>query len=145
MTTFILHLIYSLKLFQETSKNNISLCHYREFYQLYYQLFSSIIEITCIYSNSSGCLSLINIFQENYYKKNQNKEFFNYTLFVMIQNEKLIDKIRDKKKYLVNIHQDIGNQKYNELFGKNIDYYRIIKSVNRKNSIKYNTSYYTIF
>ena len=132
MTLFILQFSYSLRLYKDTSQNNISLCHYREFYQLYYQLFSSIIEVTCIYSNSSGCLSLINVFQENYYKKNQEKEFFNYTLFVMIQNEQLAERIMDKKKYLVNIHQEIGNQKYKELFGKNIDYYRIIKNVDEE-------------
>ena len=132
---YIIQFSYSIKLFEDTSKNNISLYHYREFYQLYYQLFSSIIEVTCIYANSSKCLSLINIFQENYYKKNQEKEFFNYTLFVMIQNEQLVEKIMDKKKYLVNIHQDIGNQKYNELFGKNVDYYRIIKNITEEKII----------
>ena len=143
MTLFIIQFSYSLKLFSDTSKNSLSLYHYREFYQLYYQLFSSIIEVTCIYSNSSGCLSLINIFQDNYYQKNQNKEFFNYTLFVMIQNEDLAEKMMDKKKYLVNIHQDIGNQKYNELFGKNIGYYRIIKNVS-KDKIQLNITQVTM-
>jgi len=132
MILFIFQFTNAIKLIYSISKNNNSLCHYREFYQLYYQLFSSIIEVTCIYSNSSGCLSLVNIFQENYYKKNQDKKFFNYTLFVMIQNEQLFEKILDKKKYLVDIHQEIGNQKYKELFLKNVDYYRIIKSVNNE-------------
>ena len=147
LITFILFIAgfyYLNYLFITTSNNNIALYQYREFYQLYYQLFSSILSVGCIYTNEKDCSSLINIFQENYYKKNNNINFFNFTLFMMIQNENLVEKMMDKKKYLVNIHKDIGNKKYNELFGKNIEYLRITNNLTEDKSWRLNLTQVTM-
>ena len=129
---FICGFCYLNHLFITSSNNYICLYQYREFYQLYYQMFSSILSVGCIYINEKECTNLINIYQENYFGNNSN--FFNFTLFVMIQNEKLVEKMLEKKKYLVNIHKDIGNKKYNELFGKNIKYLRITTNLTEDKS-----------
>ena len=134
---FICGLYYLNHLYITSSNNYISLYQYREFYQLYYQMFSSILSVGCIYTNEKDCTNLINIYQENYFGNNNNNNFFNFTLFVMIQNEKLAAKILEKKKYLVNIHKDIGNKKYNELFGKNIKYLRITTNLTLDNASNY--------
>jgi hypothetical protein len=59
-------------------------------------MFSSIISVGCIYTNEKDCTNLINIYQENFFGVN-NSKFFNFTLFVMIQNEKLVEKMMEKK------------------------------------------------
>ena len=47
----------------------------------------------------------------------------------------------DKRNNLVNIHKNIGNQKYNELFSQNVEYYRISQSY-IKGKIIFSTSYF---
>ena len=135
---YICEFYYLNHLFITTSNNYIALYQYREFYQLYYQLFSSILSVGCIYTNEKDCINLINIYQENYFRYNNDSNFFNFTLLVKIQNEKLVEKMMEKKKYLVNIHKDIGNKRYNELFGKNIEYLRITNNLTEDKSWRLN-------
>ncbi len=65
---FICGIYYLNHLFITFSNNYIALYQYREFYQLYYQLFSSILSVGCIYTNEKDCTNLINIYQENYFE-----------------------------------------------------------------------------
>ena len=141
---FVCQFCYLNSLCIAISNNFIALYQYREFYQLYYQLFSSILSVGCIYTNENNCTNLINIYQENYFKNHNNSKFFNFTLYVMIQNEKLVEKMMEKKQYLINIHKNIGNKKYNELFGKNIEYLRISNSLTEDKIWRLNITKVTI-
>ena len=107
-------------------------------------MFSSILSVGCIYTNEKDCTNLINIYQENYFEINNDIKFFNFTLFVIIQNEQLVEKMMEKKKYLVNIHKDIGNKKYNELFGKNIEYLRITSNLTENKTWRLNITSVTM-
>ena len=129
----IVEYFYLKSLAKSTSNNNDSLLQYRELTRLYFQLFSSVLGVTCIFSNvylntEEECLRLIDIFTDNYFQGNKNK-YFNYTLYSIIQNEYLSKELIEKKKNLANIHKNIGNKKYNELFGKEIDYFRVSQTI----------------
>ena len=116
-------------------KNNNSLLDFREFSKLYFQLFSFILGIAYI-SNGDEYLRIIDIFSEQYFNElNPNEEYFNFTLYIMIQNKILAKSMMEKRSYLNNIHKFIGNNKYNELFGKEIEYLRVTQNV-------INNSYY---
>ena len=115
--------------------NNISLFQYNEFSKLYFQLFSSILSLVCI-GKDENCVTIVDYFI--YMNSKNNQDSFDYQAFVECINLNLADQIMEKRNYLVNIHKKIGNQKYNELFGKSINYSRIIQ-----NSIN-NTLYYNI-
>jgi len=147
LITFILFVceFYYLNILCITTSNNyIAFYQYREFFQLYYQLFSSILSVGDIYTNENDSTSLINIYQENYFKKYKNSKFFNFTLFISIQNKKLVEKMMEKKKYLTKIHKSIGNKKFNELFGKNIEYLRITSNLTEDKILRLNIAQITM-
>ena len=122
LISLIIEHFYLNSLENDTYNNNISLLEYRQFYKLYFQLFSSILEVACIFYKED-CIILTDIFTEKY--NIENYENFNYTLFVSIQNEILSKKLLEKRSNLANIHKCIGNKKYNKLFGKGVEYTRI--------------------
>ena len=121
---------FYLKYLQNNLKNNNNaLLDFREFSKLYFQLFSSILGVACIES-TNGCLRIVDIFTQQFFTQvNPDNEFFNFTLYVMIQNKILAKSMMNKRSYLTNIHKFIGNKKYNELFGKEIDYLRITQNI----------------
>ena len=119
--------LYSLQ--NDTYNNNNSLLEYRDFYKLYFQLFSSTIGVACILV-SDNCINLIDTFTNQYYGDNED-DYFNLTLFVIIQNKILAKDMMDKKVYLSNVHKTIGNKKYSELFGKKNNYFRVSQSINQ--------------
>ena len=55
--------------------------------------------------------------------------------FFVIQNSVLAKQMMEKKNYFVNIHKFIGKKKYDELFGKEIQYLRLSQSI-VNNSLK---------
>ena len=118
----IIEYFYLVSLKNVAYSNNNSLLEYREFYKLYFQLFSSTLGIACIYQNK--CITLAEIFIDKYLSDDP-EEYFNFTLFILIQNQILSQQLLEKKNYLNNIHKYIGNEKYNKLFGKEINYYRV--------------------
>mgnify|MGYP003571295802 CR=1 FL=1 len=113
---------YLVSLKNDNNSNNNSLLEYREFDKLYFQLFSSTLGIACIYQNK--CISLTGIYIDKYLSDNP-EELFNYTLFILIQNQILSKEFMEKRNYLNNIHKYIGNEEYNKLFGREINYYRV--------------------
>jgi len=124
--------LYSL---EYESKNNISsFLEYREFYKLYFQLFSLTLSVACVQEKSS-CRNLISYFTEQYFNDYPEDEF-NITNFFYMQNEILARKIMDKKSYINNIHSYVGTEKYQMFFGKTIDYIRISQTF-IKDDIKY--------
>ena len=122
----IIEYFYLISLKNGILNNNNSLLEYREFYQLYFQLFSSTLGIACIYQNR--CLTLTEIFIDKYFS-DTHEDYFNYTLFILIQNQILSKQLLEKRSYLNNIHKCIGSQKYKEIFGKEINYYRVSQNI----------------
>ena len=110
-----------------TYNNNQSLLEYIEFIKLYFQLFSSILSVACI-KTGNECLHITDVYSETIYNEIMN-EYFNYTSLIMAQSIVLAKSNMEKKNYLVNLHKNIGNEKYNELFGKIIDYYKVSQNL----------------
>ena len=96
---------------------------YTEFSKLYFQLFSSILSIACI-KKDNNCIKIIDYFV-NQYKAQNDQPQYDYESIVESLNIFLAQEIMENRNYLFNIHKRIGDKKYNELFGKNINYYRI--------------------
>jgi len=121
---------FYLKILQiKTINNNISYLEYREFYKLYFQSFTSILGLVCI--NQDGiCKRLINVYTEQYHMNYPSSGNFNFTKLVVIQNEILSKNILEKKNILIKIHQNMGKEAYNELFGNDINYTSIVQYSN---------------
>jgi len=125
----IIEYIYLYSLQNDTYNNNNLLLEYRDFYKLYFQLFSSTIGVACLLV-SNNSVNLIETFTNEYYANNED-EYFNLTLFVIAQNKILAKNMMDKKVYLSTVHKTIGNKKYNELFGKKNDFFRVSQNINQ--------------
>ena len=126
----IFEFFYLRTLESNSLNNNTSLLLYREFTKLYFQFFSSILAVTCIYADEdNNCIRLVDIFTIEYFGSEENENFFNFTLYVMIQNEILARDILEKRNSFVSIHKIIGTEKYNELFNQNIDYLRVTQNM----------------
>ena len=116
---------YLNSLQDDTNNNNNSYIHFREFSKLYFQLFSSLIGVSCLRYNNT-CLILTNIYTEKFFGDNPIE--FNYTIFAMIQNDILASLMLQRKNYLADIHKCIGDKNYDDIFGKEIKYFRITQS-----------------
>ena len=116
---------YLNKLQNETNNNNNSYIHFREFSKLYFQLFSSLIGVSCIKYHGK-CLILTNIYTEEYYGDKPIE--FNYTILAMIQNDILCTLILQRKNFLTDIHKYIGDKNFNEIFGQELKYLRIAQN-----------------
>ena len=113
--------------YQEKIFNNRSLfSDFNEFGNMYFRLFSSILGASCISSDNS-CFKIIKIFIDQYSSNLDND--FNFERMIMVQNEMLAKKLLDKKSNLYNIHKYLGNNKYNELFGRKIQYLRLTQNI----------------
>ena len=121
----IIEFIYLKILHSNSSNNNYSFIQFRDFYSLYFQLFTSVLGIACI-KTGTGCKNMISIYSklynENYAKKNG---YFDFFLFIKGQNQILAKIIMEKRNNLLNIHNNIGDKNYNEIFGQTIDYFHI--------------------
>ena len=111
----------------DNSKNNYNYLEFREIFQLYYQIFTSILGIICIQVNSSHCEDLATIYS-NTFDYDTIGGYFNFSLYIRGQSQVLSKKIMEKRSNLVNIHKNIGNDDYNEIFGKIVNYSRITQS-----------------
>ena len=60
---------------------------------------------------------------------NEEEDYFDYHLLFVRQNILLTEKIMEKRNNLVNIHKYIRNKNYNKLFGKKINFYRLIQNL----------------
>ena len=112
-----------------TINNNNIILEYREFYKLYFQLFTSTLGLVCIMQDGI-CKRLVTVYSNQYHMNNSQSGNFNFAKLVEIQNEILSQNILEKKSILVDIQKNIGSGTYNEIFGKSIDYKRIIQNSN---------------
>ena len=119
----IIQVIHLLDLKQGDFNNDYSLICFNEFYKLYFQLFSSILSIVCISYNSS-CVTIMSSYSQNTPGLDQ---YFNCSRFFYGQNQFLLKTLLDKKSKLVDIHQNIGRNKYKEIFEQKVVYTRISK------------------
>jgi hypothetical protein len=124
----ILESFFYQKFLTDINGNFYSYINFHDFAKLYFQLFSSIIGVSCI-SYNNKCYILSNIFTEQYFKENPSKGFFNYTIISQIQNDILSKLLLERRNNLVDIHKNIGNKEYNELFAKKINFLRISQNI----------------
>ena len=125
LIVLILQFINLKSLEKDIYNNNHSYIQFREFYSLYFQLFTSILGLTCIVKTDTDCKSLVSIYSEQYNNKEEEDEYFDFYLFIRVQTQILAAEIMSKRNNLVNIHRNIGNKKYNELFGQIVEYLRV--------------------
>ena len=128
IVSLILEYLFHKNLLNDINDNFYSYTNFHDFAKLYFQLFSSIIGVSCI-SYNNKCYILTNIFTEQYFKENPSKKFFNYTIISQIQNDILSKLLLERRNNLVDIHKNIGNKEYNKLFGKKINYLRISQNL----------------
>ena len=119
----IIQVIHLMDLKKGDFNNDYSLICFNEFYKLYFQIFSSILSITCIRFNSS-CINIMSTYSQ---KVPGLDYYFNCSQFFYGQNQVLLKSLLDKKSKLVDIHQNIGKNKYKEIFEQQIEYTRISK------------------
>jgi len=125
----------------DNSNNNYNYLEFREIFQLYYQIFTSVLGNACI-QNEFGCKSMVDFFSDMYdFEKIDG--FLDFGLFIKGQSQILADKIMNKRNNLINIHKNIGDQKYNELFGQVIKYERLTQNI-INNTIYFNITYMNI-
>jgi len=124
----ILEYLFYKKLLTDTGDNFYSYINFHEFSKLYFQLFSSIIGVSCI-SYNNQCYILTNIFIKQYFKENPSKTFFNYTIVSQIENDILSKLLLKRRNNLVDIHKSIGNKEFSVLFGKQINFIKISQNL----------------
>ena len=85
----------------DINNNHNSYINYRNFYRLYYQLFASILGVTCIPYNieTQNCRSFIQIFNE-VYSKNYPEYTFDFSEYLLVLNKYLAERIVEKKNEL---------------------------------------------
>jgi len=122
----IIQYFYFQKMENDINNNHNSYINYRNFYRLYYQLFASILGVTCIPYNieSQNCRSFIYIFNE-VYSKNYPENSFDFSEYLIVLNKFLTQKIVEKKNELSMINDYLGIEKYNELFHSNMSIIQI--------------------
>ena len=123
----------------DTTKNNYNYLEFREIFQLYFEIFTSILGITCI-KTESDCESLASIYSSQH---NSGDDYFNYSLLIRAQSQVLSQKMMNKRSNLNNIHRNIGTYEYNQIFGQNVKYIRLTQ-IFINNNIYYNLTYVNI-
>ena len=116
---------------------------FREIYSLYFQLFVTILSFTNIQIDDSNSKSQIE-FYSNQFDFDTIDGYFNFSSFVKSQSQLLAEKIMNKRSDLVNIHKNIGDKKYNEIFGQKIKFNRISHNYNQEGKIVLSISYVNI-
>ena len=108
----------------------------REFIRIYYKLFTSMLGVACIPEslNSTYCENYLEIFK-SYLEKRLGDSIFDITMYVLNQNDILVNKLMDIKDILPNLANLIGEEKYEKIVGKNMSYIDIGKK-NILNSTK---------
>ena len=128
LLTFTLEVIHLNQLKEENINNDYSIVKFDEIYKLYFQLFSSTLNVACLKMNN-GCKSIAS----NVIRDYENFHIFNFSYFLSAQNKLLAHDLLLKKSNLINIHKNIGNIKYKEIFDTKVNYKRISKTIIKGN------------
>jgi hypothetical protein len=118
------------------TNNHYSYINYRSFYRLYYQLFASILGVACIPESIDGknCRNFISIFNTVYAKGYPN-DSFNFTEYLLIQNQILSQKLMEGKANIIKINEYIGEKKYKEIFNSKIKNIQITQKIENQRTI----------
>ena len=119
--------IHLLSLEHGIEENNNTFLTYREFYKLYFQLFSMTLSIVCVDKDKSGCYNSISFYVKNYFDTHP-EDKFDILSFLNIQNYQLSLELMEKRSIFNNVYKYIGPIKFNEIFRKSVQYLRINKS-----------------
>ena len=120
LLTYILEIIHLNHLRDENINNDYSIVKFDEIYKIYFQLFSSTLSTACI-KMKDGCKSIASNRIKNY----ENFNNFNFSNFLSAQIKLFAHELLLKKNNLIKIHQNIGNEKYKQIFEYKINYTRI--------------------
>ena len=126
------------------TNNHNSYINYRSFYRLYYQLFASILGVACIPHeiDGSNCRNFISIFN-TVYSRGYPNQTFDFTEYLLLQNQILSEKLMEGKANIIKIHDYIGEDKYRELFYSKIKNIQITQRIENQKTI-YSTKETTI-
>ena len=106
---------------------NDTFIKFRKFSKYYFQLFSLTLSISCIYKDINECRNILSYYSDIYFKQYP-KETFNITLLLIIHSQRIVDKMMDKKGYTKEINELLGHKKFNEVFGRTLNYYHITQT-----------------
>ena len=120
--SLILEIIHLIQLTEINIKNDYSILKFDEIYKTYFKLFSNTLNTACI-KTENKCKSIA----QNYIINNENYNFFDFYLFLSAQNKLFLDDLLSKKSNLLAIHQNLGNEKFQEIFEEKVIYKRISK------------------
>ena len=123
----IIEYIHLMSLEKEIKLNNNTFLEYREFYKIYFQLFSMTLSVACVEEESSNCNNVVSYYIDQYYAKHP-EDKFDILSFLHIQNYAQSLHLIEKRNIFINIYKYMGAQKYNEIFRKPIEYLRINKT-----------------
>ena len=128
--------LYFNKLKHDAYNNNFSYINYRGFFRLYYQLFSSILGVACIPESigSSTCRNFISIFNK-VYSESYPENTFNFTEYLLVQNDILARRIMEEKANIIKINDYIGTKRYEELFNSKIKHIQINQRITKDGTI----------
>ena len=107
---------------------NDSFIKYRKFSKYYYQLLPLVLSLSCIKQDSLTCNNLLSYYTEQYYQKYPDIKY-DITLLLKVQTERISNKILDKRTIIAKIYNLIGEKKYEEIFGKIVNYSHIIETL----------------
>ena len=123
----IIEYIHLISLEKDIRASSLTFHEFREFYKLYFQLFSMTLSIVCVEETSSNCNSVISFYIEQYFEKYP-KDRFDIMSFLRLQNYQLSKDLMDKRYIFNNIYKYIGEEKYNAIFKKYVQYLSINKT-----------------
>ena len=113
---------------------------FKEFFRIYNQLLISILSLACVPEeiDSQKCRNFISIFNE-LYSKNNPKENFNFTEYLLVQNNILFQKLMIEKSNIIKIRDYLGKKEHTDFFNEEVKYIQISKgnkfSINQINLI----------
>ena len=131
----IIEYINLISLKKEIESSSVTFHEFREFYKLYFQLFSMTLSIACVEEDSSNCNSVISFYAEKYFEEHP-RDKFDIMSFLRLQNFQLSKDLMDKRYIFNNIYKNIGEEKYNDIFRKYVTYLSINKTLDNE-SLKY--------
>ena len=126
---FVVEIIHLKKLELNLINYNESFISYRKFISYYFQLFPITFFHICIKLNleEEGCRNLVIYYCEDYYKTYPNIDY-DINAFLYIQGERISTKIMEERAILTKINTIMGEKKYDDFFGKTINYTRLTQT-----------------
>ena len=118
---FIFEFIHLFQFDDKIANCNDIFIKFKKFSKFYYQIFPLTLSIVCIDYKEGFCNNILSYYSNIYFKKFP-EDYFNITLLLLIHNQRIANKMMEKKGYTNEIHDIIGTKKYNQIFGDDINY-----------------------